>query len=111
MFGYVDGPEPSVGTAIPVTRLNQLQMHIDAWNALDWVESRMAFSIKHFGASALCGGIYAFVHDGEVTCIQLPSPVRGVPLRVWRLGSLGFPGEISAIEINPSNNLLVVVYM
>ena len=66
-FGYEDGPGPAVGTSIPATRLSQLQMHIDAWDALDWVESRMAFSIQRFGPSVLCGGIYAFVYGGEVT--------------------------------------------
>jgi hypothetical protein len=110
MFGYVDGPGPSVRTATPAARLNQLQRHIDAWNALDWMESRMTFSTGRHGISVLREGVYALISDDEVTCIQLPSLTRGVHLRVWKLGSLGFPGsEVYSIEISPSNNLLVLV--
>ncbi|KAF9514409.1 hypothetical protein BS47DRAFT_881028 [Hydnum rufescens UP504] len=101
MFGYIDGP----GRA-DSARLNQLERHIDTWNKLDWVESRIDLPISR----ALLEpreGIYAISNYTEVICIQLPSLHRGVPLRMW---TLGFEFPVDLVEIDPSNNLLVALF-
>jgi hypothetical protein len=100
MFGYTDGP----GRADAV-RLNRLERHIKAWNKLDWVESHVDIPSWNDN-SALREDIYAISNDTEVVCIQLPSLNRGVPLRTW---TLGFEFRVREIDIDPSNNLLVVL--
>ncbi|KAF9511775.1 hypothetical protein BS47DRAFT_1486687 [Hydnum rufescens UP504] len=84
MFGYTDG-SGRAGAA----RLNQLERHIDAWNKLDWVESHIDVPIGNDGLYAL--------RDGT----------RGLPLRMW---TLGFEFPVDEVEIDPSNNLLVVLF-
>ena len=106
MFGYVDGPRLLDAPTITATRLNQLQRHIDAWNRLDWVESRIDIEIDIPTFRVVREGVCALANDSEVVCIQFPSVARGIPLRTWKLGNFGFP--ISDIEISPSNNLLVI---
>jgi hypothetical protein len=105
MFGYTDVSGSVDEPAIPATRLIQLERHIDAWNHLDWVESPIkAPQYSDFGI--LCEGIFAtFDHHG-VYCIQLPHLTRGILFRTWTLGDFAF--IICQIEIDPSNDLLVV---
>jgi hypothetical protein len=100
MFGYTDGP----GRA-GVARLEQLERHIHAWNKLDWVESRIDVPRWNHN-STLREGIYAISNTTEVVCIQLPSLSRGTPLRMW---TLEFEFPVHEIDIDPSNNLLVVL--
>jgi len=111
MFGYTDGPRPAGVPAIPATRLQELQRHVDAWNILDWVESRASVPVSPWGRNpkGLCEGIYTIVTDTEVTCIRLPSHARGVPLHIWKLGNPEF--LVSDAEISPCNDLLVVLSM
>ena len=111
MFRYTDGPRPAGVPAISATRLQQLQRRIDAWNKLDWVESRMNASVSIWWRKSvgLREGIYMIVNDTEVVCIQLPSHARGVPLHTWKLGNFGF--DVSDAEIGPCNDLLVVLSM
>jgi hypothetical protein len=103
MFGYTDGP----GRA-DSARLNQLEKHIDAWNKLDWVESLIDIPIWPYSLDTLREGIYATSNTTEVLCIQLPSLSRGIPLRTW---TLGFEFPVHEVEIDPSNNLLVILSM
>ncbi|KAF9510338.1 hypothetical protein BS47DRAFT_1487518 [Hydnum rufescens UP504] len=98
MFGYTDGPRRA-----DAVHLHELERHIDAWNKLDWIESRIDMPIWHYGLDALRDGIYAFPNSTEVICIQLPSLSRGVPLRTW---TLKFEFPVDQVEIHPSNNLL-----
>jgi hypothetical protein len=98
MFGYIDGP----GRA-DAARLSQLERHINAWNKLDWVESHIDAPNWRY---VLREGIYVSANTTKVVCIQLPYLNRGVLLRTW---TLGFEFPVPEIEIDPSNNLLVVV--
>jgi hypothetical protein len=104
IFGYTDG---SGSPAIPATRLNQLGKHIDAWNKLDWMESQIHVPLQYNDFSILCQGIFATFNLKSVCCIQLPHLMRGIQFRTWTLRDFSFP--IRQIEIDPSNNLLVVV--
>ncbi|KAF9511745.1 hypothetical protein BS47DRAFT_1139583 [Hydnum rufescens UP504] len=107
MFGYLDVSGSVDVPAISATRLSQLGRHIDAWNKLDWMEShiRVPFQYEDFGI--LCQGIIAMFNLKSVCCIQLPHLMRGIQFRTWTLGDFSFP--IYQIEIDPSNNLLVVM--
>jgi hypothetical protein len=109
MFGYTDVSESVDAPAIPATRLNQLEKHIDAWNNLDWVESLIDASPldDNYNASVICQGIFARFDRESVCCIQLPHLVRGTLFRRWVLDDFAFP--IHHIEIDPGNNLLVVL--
>ena len=109
MCRYIDGPRPAGVPLIPITRLNQLQRHIDAWNKLDWVESRMNVPIWMRHSDSLCEGIYMIASHVGVACIQLPSLTRGVPLRIWKLENFEF--YVTEAEISPCNNLLAVLSM
>ncbi|KAF9510322.1 hypothetical protein BS47DRAFT_1487506 [Hydnum rufescens UP504] len=101
MFGYTNGPGN-----VDAARLSQLERHIDAWNKLDWVESRIDLPAWRSLTKTLRGGVYATSNATEMTCIQLPSLSRGVPLRTWKLT---FEPRVHQTEIDPSNNLLVVL--
>ncbi|KAF9514407.1 hypothetical protein BS47DRAFT_1485129 [Hydnum rufescens UP504] len=104
MFGYADVSGSVDASVVPATRLDQLERHIDAWNNLDWVEDVLPHD---YGFGILCQGILATSDLKSVHCIQLPHLVRGIQLRRWTLDNLPFP--IYGIEIDPSNDLLVVV--
>ncbi|KAF9510327.1 hypothetical protein BS47DRAFT_1487509 [Hydnum rufescens UP504] len=109
MFGYTDVSESVDAAAAPAMRLNQLERHIDAWNHLDWVESRVDAPLPSSDFGVICEGIFATFDYWRVYCIQLPHLMRGIPFREWTLKKFSFP--IDEIEIDPSNNLLVVVSM
>jgi hypothetical protein len=108
MFGYTDGSGSLDAPAVTATRLNQLEKHIDAWNNLDWVESHVAAPPLANNSGVLCQGILATFDHRSVYCIQLPHPTRGILSREWTLEDFSSP--IDQIEIDPSNNLLVVVF-
>jgi hypothetical protein len=103
MFGYTDISGSVDAAETPATRLNQLERHIDAWNNLDWVESSIGVPFPDQGLSILRHGIFV-TFDIE---IQLPHLIRGIRFRIWMLKDFTFP--IHEIEIDPSNNHLVVV--
>ncbi|KAF9511768.1 hypothetical protein BS47DRAFT_1346358 [Hydnum rufescens UP504] len=108
MFGYIDALGSMDAPLIPATRLNQLERHVEAWNNLDWMETRLSappHDVQDFGI--VSQGIFATSDRSGVYCIQLPRPMQGIPLRTWVLGGFAFP--ITQIEIDPSNNLLVVL--
>ncbi|KAF9510333.1 hypothetical protein BS47DRAFT_1384007, partial [Hydnum rufescens UP504] len=105
MFGYTD-VSGSV-SAVPAMRLNRLERYVDAWNNLDWVESRIDGSLQGSSSGALSQGIFITYTDKNVYCIQLPHPTRGIPFRTWMLDDFEF--GINQVQIDPSNNLLVVL--
>ncbi|KAF9512480.1 hypothetical protein BS47DRAFT_1382975 [Hydnum rufescens UP504] len=110
MFGYTDVSESVDAPGIPATRLNQLESHIDAWNNLDWVESHVDAPPRDGISNAfgvLCQGIFAMFDSKRVYCIQLPHLVRGTLFRRWTLDGFAFP--VDQIEIDPCNNLLLVL--
>jgi hypothetical protein len=106
MFGYTDISGSVDAPAIPATRLNQLKRHIDARNELDWMEFHIDVPPQYSGFGILCQGIFATFNLKSVCCIHLPHVMRGIQFRTWTLGDFSFP--IHQIEIDPSNNLLVV---
>jgi hypothetical protein len=107
MFGYIDASGSIDAPPIPAIRLNRLERHIHAWNNLDWVEARLPAPPHDDDFGILSQGIFATFDRNKVYCMLLPHLMRGIPLRTWARGGFGFP--ISQIEIDPSNNLLVLV--
>ncbi|KAF9510340.1 hypothetical protein BS47DRAFT_1348143, partial [Hydnum rufescens UP504] len=69
-------------------------------------ESHIDVPIWRYDSEALRDGLYVASNTTEVMCIQLPSLSRGVPLRTWKLR---FEFSVNQVEIDPSNNLLVVL--
>ncbi|KAF9521083.1 hypothetical protein BS47DRAFT_9980 [Hydnum rufescens UP504] len=47
------------------------------------------------------------LRDGDATCVQLPSPIRGLPLRTWTLH--GIDNRFFEIAFDPHSDLLVVM--
>ncbi|KAF9504787.1 hypothetical protein BS47DRAFT_1354760 [Hydnum rufescens UP504] len=80
VFGYTDVSGSIDKSAIPTTRLIQLERHTDAWNHLDWVESRIEAPFHYNDFGILCQGIFATFDHHRVYCIQLPHPRRGILL-------------------------------
>ncbi|KAF9510339.1 hypothetical protein BS47DRAFT_1384011 [Hydnum rufescens UP504] len=109
IFGYTDASESVDAPASAITRLNRLERRIDAWNHLDWVESRVDAPLPSSDFGIICEGVFAMFDYRRVYCIQLPHLMRGIPFREWTLKKFSFP--IHEIEIDPSSNLLVVVSM
>jgi hypothetical protein len=55
----------------------------------------------------LSQGIFATFNRNRVYCVQLPRLMQGIPLRTWVLEGFAFP--VTQIEVDPSNDLLVVL--
>jgi hypothetical protein len=107
MFSYTDGSGYLGPPVVPTTHLNHLERHIKAWNTLDWVESHVDAPPLHHDLHVLCQGIFAMFDHKRVYCIQLPHLTRGILCQEWTLKDFSF--SVDQIEIDPSNNLLVVV--
>lgn len=86
-------------------RLRRFQKHVDAWNNLEWVESRA--TVPRAIYYSFCGGVFVVGSEGVLTCIQLPSRIRGLPLRIWKLPSTDIiPGGMAT---DPRSDLLALV--
>jgi hypothetical protein len=105
--GYRESHDDHVSSKPVATRLNQLECHIRAWNNLDWVESLVTIPNAQF--RALSGGI--FVHVGlDVTCVQLPSFLRYVPLRTWTMKNPVDVHFIYCVAADASQDLFVIFH-
>jgi hypothetical protein len=108
MCGYEDGP-PSAGPLSTTSeRLQRLQVHIDAWRHLDWAEERI--KLPRGRSHNLLGGIYASVgkeNPFSLNLLELPSRVRGTPLRPWTFADVGF--SINDFSMDPGQDLLILV--
>jgi hypothetical protein len=91
--------------AISAARLNQFQRHIDAWNKLEWIEA--SITVPYGMRPILSGGVYMTLRGGDATCVQVPSPIRGLPLRTWTLH--GIDHRFFEIAFDPHSDLLVVM--
>jgi hypothetical protein len=105
IYGYEDGPYSDRAPKDVSTRLHKLRQHVDAWNNLDWVESRV--SIPNLALHLIRKGMYISLgQDASVTCIQLPSRIRDLPLRTWTLHNIGL--SIQKMAADPQSDLLVL---
>jgi hypothetical protein len=105
--GYTDGPySDRTITNTPTERLRRLRKHIDAWNDLDWVESQVTVPSVTF--YTICEGVLLVLSDETLTCIQLPSRIRDLPLRIWKLHDIDMDLSVDGMDADPQNNLLVL---
>ena len=105
----MDGPYSSRATTNkPAERLRRLQKHIDSWNNLEWVESRI--TVPNASFYAFCGGVLLVLSDEDeaLTCIQLPSQIRDLPLRMWKLPSI-IDIIFGGMAADPRSDLLVLL--
>lgn len=103
--GYEDRPYAEVRPANAAIALEKLRGHIEAWNELDWVETRAKIPN---GRTVLSGGVLAVYTDMTLTCVQLPSRTRDIPFRMWTLEN-DLQTDGLDIAIDAPNNLLVLV--
>jgi hypothetical protein len=105
--GYRESHDNHVSPKPVATRVNQLECHICAWSNLDWVESFVTIPNAQF--RALSGGI--FVHVGlDVTCVQLPSFLRDIPLRIWAIENPVDIDFINCVAVDTSQDLFVIFH-
>ena len=104
--GYEDRPYAEMNPAIAAIVLEKLRRHIEAWNELDWMETRTKIPI---GQTVLSGGVLAAAHTNmTLTCVQLPSRIRDIPFQMWTLEN-DLQNHDLDIAIDVPNNLLVLV--
>jgi len=103
----VDGPLSSM--SIPERR-ERLQAHNDAWRNLRWSACVHLFDIhpNTFAMDVAQGGILTFISrtEGKIMFVQLPSKLRGIPMRQWEHS---FPFLPSVCTLDPSEDVLVVL--
>jgi hypothetical protein len=94
-------------------RRKQLDRYRSHWDSLQWVEHR-SLPIPFYEKRIVEGGVICFVlhaaaFDDPTTdyrFIQLPSVLRGIPLKEWTVH--GLPNSAQTISLLPEEDLLVV---
>ncbi|KAF9511206.1 hypothetical protein BS47DRAFT_1199696 [Hydnum rufescens UP504] len=115
LCGYVDGPQSLDGSfSTTASRLEALEAHINRWRHLDWVESRITLPQRPEHNSRrpehlLAGGMFFDCDSDVLTCIELPSVVRGSPGRIWSHTDFDF--RVHSFVADPGQDLLVLVEM
>jgi hypothetical protein len=110
MCAYKDGP-PATGGAFSTSaaRLEALQEHLTRWKYMDWAEQRIEIPEADEPCSAaLVGGVYAVSEGTTITCFELPSRIRQIPLRTWTHVNTF---NARSLTIDPSQDLLVLMEM
>lgn len=104
LAGVEDGP---LGHHTVKERLSMLRAHQDAWNSMSW-SFEETIPITQGRCWELNGGILA-QSDGpsSIAFRQLPSALRCIESREWRID--GFDFVVVDFAMDPSYDLLVVV--
>lgn len=102
--GMEDGPPSTLTSA---ERLRVLKAHQEAWDKLAWT-SREEVPMHQGGVWELYGGVLA-QGDGSRTLAfkQLPSAIRGIEEREWRIEDVGV--NIRDFGMDPAQDLLVII--
>jgi len=102
-----DGPLNSLSIAESRARL---QAYNNAWRNLQWSACIHLLDIHpHTSAMDVAqGGILTFISrsEGKIMFVQLPSKLRGIPMRQWEHS---FPFLPWACTLDPSEDVLVVL--
>ena len=105
--GMEDGPLSLL--SIPERR-KRLQAHIDAWGCIRWSSCVLLRSIPRdtYVVDVAPGGILTMMSrtEGKIAFVQLPSTLRGIPMRQWELS---FPFVPHLCALDPSEDILIVV--
>ena len=100
-----DGPP---GRLSPSERLSLLRSYETSWKNMDWNEHN-SFPVPASDGSLweLYGNVWAHSRgDDIIDFVQIPSRLRGIPLRQWTL-RLDFP--LRDFSMDPSQDLLVTI--
>lgn len=101
--GMVDGPP---GRLSPSERLSLLRSYETSWKNMDWNEHKY-FPVPDGTLWELYGNVWAHSRGGDaIDFVQIPSRLRGIPLRQWTL-RLDFP--LRDFSMDPSQDLLVTI--
>ncbi|KAI0772792.1 hypothetical protein BD413DRAFT_34230 [Trametes elegans] len=102
--GMEDGPP---GTLTAAERLRMLKARQAAWDRLAWT-SREEIPMCQGGVWELYGGVLA-QGEGSRTLVfrQLPSAIRGIQEREWRLEDVGV--NIRDFGMDPAQDLLLII--
>ncbi|KAI9450775.1 hypothetical protein BJY52DRAFT_158494 [Lactarius psammicola] len=108
--GMDDGPLSTL--SIPQRR-ERLQAYDDAWKSLRWSACINVLNIPDNAYNKLSiapGGILTFIsgRDSTITFVQIPSNLRGIPMRQWELS---FPLLPRACALDPSEDILVILQL
>jgi hypothetical protein len=101
----VDGPPGGLTTS---ERLELLRSYEAAWKNLEWSQHH-TFSYLMVPSSdwKLCGNVWAHSKGSNaIDFVQLPSRLRGIPMRQW---SLRFDFGVRDFSMDPSQDLLVII--
>ncbi|KAH9175676.1 hypothetical protein EDB89DRAFT_2066586 [Lactarius sanguifluus] len=106
--GMNDGP---LSTLSILERRERLLAHDDAWKSLRWSACLNVFNFPDHGyyeANIAPGGILTFVSSRErrIIFVQIPSNLRGIPMRQWELSLSFVPHAPCALDL--SEDILVV---
>ncbi|SRR6266404_2429512 len=104
------GMEDNPLCSLPIPeRREQLQAYDDAWQGLRWSSCVNVLNVHDntHGMDISPGGILTFVSwvEGKILFVQLPSNLRGIPMRQWELSFSFVP---HACALDPSEDILVV---
>ncbi|KAH9850916.1 hypothetical protein C2E23DRAFT_904719 [Lenzites betulinus] len=102
--GMEDGP-PSTLTASE--RLRMLKTRQEAWDKLQWT-GRGEMPMSQGGVWELYGGVLAQGESARTLAFkQLPSKIRGIEEREWRIEDVGV--NIRDFGMDPAQDLLVII--
>ena len=101
--GMVDGPPGRLTTS---ERLSLLRSYETSWKNLDWNE-QTSLPIPVGNLWELYGNVWAHSRgDDSIDFVQIPSRLRGIPLRQW---ALKLDSPIRDFTMDPSQDLLVTI--
>ncbi|KAF8266414.1 hypothetical protein EI94DRAFT_1733136 [Lactarius quietus] len=101
--GMVDGPPGNLSTS---ERLDLLRRHEACWRKVEWNEHNTI--LKPSGAVwELYGNVWGHGSGSNaIDFVQLPSRLRGIPMRQW---TLRFDFSVRDFSMDPSQDLLVTI--
>ena len=102
--GMEDGPPGHMTTS---ERFDLLRKYEASWKTIEWTEHNSLISGTG-GVWELYGNVWAHSkeRDDVIEFVQLPSRIRGIPMRQW---TLRFEFSVRDFSMDPSQDLLVAI--
>ena len=102
--GMEDGPPGHMTTS---ERFDLLRKYEASWKTIEWTEHNSLISGTG-GVWELYGNVWAHSKERNdvIEFVQLPSRIRGIPMRQW---TLRFEFSVRDFSMDPSQDLLVAI--
>lgn len=101
--GMVDGPPGLLSTS---ERLSLLRSYETSWKNVDW-NTQTSLPVPNGSLWELNGNVWAHSRGVDsIDFVQIPSRLRGIPLRQW---TLKLDSPIRDFSMDPSQDLLVTI--